>query len=232
MIRIAIGAVILTRKRPRIGAPTSVMAPTVRAATISLPLFGLTNGHPSQKRARSTITEAARHRYTVVFGGDGLKTGGGGGGTANCACACSIRTEAQNTTAHPPTKSCASAIRLNLFLPQRHTLGAKHSVLRNRRNSFCLPRRVQQFFLRNEILLARNVTRQQLGTSQRRDPRDLITHHVLSRTQIRLFCVFVPASGYLLKNTPHSRPRIGRPRPSSITCSQIALLFAALIQSF
>jgi hypothetical protein len=55
------------------------------------------------------------------LGLDGLKTGGGsgvGGGTfPGCARACSIRTQALNATAHPPTKkSCASAFRSNLLV--------------------------------------------------------------------------------------------------------------------
>jgi hypothetical protein len=50
----------------------------------------------------------------VVFGGDGLKTGGGGGGTGFtvCACACSIATPKKAT--HPATENIASVIRTNL----------------------------------------------------------------------------------------------------------------------
>ena len=40
----------------------------------------------------------------------------GGGTYPGCACACSIRTQAPNAIAHPATKSCASAIRLNLIV--------------------------------------------------------------------------------------------------------------------
>jgi hypothetical protein len=54
---------------------------------------------------------------------DGLRVGdcvGGVGigpvGTDSCACACLIKTQTPNVTAHPLSKSCASAIRVNLLV--------------------------------------------------------------------------------------------------------------------